>query len=227
MVFRVHKNNNYTTMSNYHLRDKRLSFKAKGLLSMMLSLPANWNYSISGIVSISKESETSVKSTLNELKDNGYLEVVKLMPDKTKSGRIEYEYNIFETPKQEGGFLGVEFLGVENQAVENVGQLNTNNKITNKLNTNNKKNKKYFDNEDLNELFIDFLDLRKKIKAVNSDRAINNLLNILNKYNDDTKKEMINNSITNSWKGVYPLKKQQQKTSQEKMDEVFERFMSE
>lgn len=68
-------------------------------------------------------------------------------------------------------------------------------------------NKKYFNNDEVNELFKDFLDLRKKIKAVNSDRAINNLINKLNKYDDDIKKQMINNSITNSWKDVYEIKK--------------------
>ncbi len=68
-------------------------------------------------------------------------------------------------------------------------------------------NKNYFNNDEVNELFKEFLDLRKKIKAVNSDRAINNLINKLNKYDDDTKKQMINNSITNSWKDVYEIKK--------------------
>ena len=55
-VFRIDKNGNYTVMSNYHLRDRRLSYKAKGLLSFMLSLPDDWDYSINGLVSISKES---------------------------------------------------------------------------------------------------------------------------------------------------------------------------
>lgn len=136
MVIRIRKNKNYTTMSNHHLKDKNLSFKAKGLLSMFLSLPDDWDYSVNGIVSISKESETSVTSTLKELKNNGYLEVVKLLPNQTKTGRIEYEYNIYEIPKQEGGFLGVEFQGLEFQGVENVGQLNTN-----KQSTKNKKEK--------------------------------------------------------------------------------------
>lgn len=72
----------------------------------------------------------------------------------------------------------------------------------------NNKKKKYFDNEELNNLFLDFLDLRKKIKAVNSERAINNLLNKLNKYDDDTKIKMIDKSITNSWKDVYELKEE-------------------
>lgn len=69
------------------------------------------------------------------------------------------------------------------------------------------KEKKYFDLEELNKLFLEFLDLRKKIKAVNSERAISSLLNKLNKYPDDIKIEMLNKSIINSWKDVYELKK--------------------
>ena len=142
-IIRVNKNKNYTTMSNYHFRDNRLSLKAKGLLSEMLSLPDDWDYSISGLVAINKENETSIKSTLDELKKYGYLVVNKLLPNKTETGRIEYVYDIYEKPKQEGEKqgvenLGVEFLGVENQAVENQGQINTNNKLTNNKINNNK-----------------------------------------------------------------------------------------
>lgn len=66
--------------------------------------------------------------------------------------------------------------------------------------------KKYYENLELNNLFIEFLELRKKLKCKNTDRAINLLLNELNKYDDATKIEMINNSIMNSWKSVYPIK---------------------
>lgn len=54
-IFKIEKNSNYTVMSNYHLKDKDLSYKAKGLLSFMLSLPEDWNYSLAGLCSISKE----------------------------------------------------------------------------------------------------------------------------------------------------------------------------
>ena len=117
-------------MSKYHLRDKSLSLKAKGLLSQMLSLPEDWDYTIQGLCSINKENETAINSTLKELKDNGYLKVTKKMPNETKSGRIEYVYDIYETPKQEGEKQALENLGLENQGVEvqgleNQGQLNT------------------------------------------------------------------------------------------------------
>lgn len=68
------------------------------------------------------------------------------------------------------------------------------------------KEKKYFENDNLNSIFIEFLNVRKKLKAVNSDRAINTLINKLNKYDDTIKYEMIEKSIVNSWKDVYELK---------------------
>ena len=66
-VFRVEKNANYTVMSNYHLRDKSLSLKAKGLLSQMLSLPEDWDYTLSGLASINKEGKDAIRSAVKEL----------------------------------------------------------------------------------------------------------------------------------------------------------------
>lgn len=135
-TFRVNKNKNYTVMSNTHLRDMGLSLKAKGLLSVMLSLPETWDYSIAGLVAICKENETAVKSALKELKESGYLVITRIMPNETKSGRIEYIYDIYEEPqKQEPQKQEVENLVVEIQAVENQGQLNTNKENTKELNT--------------------------------------------------------------------------------------------
>lgn len=94
-VFKIEKNKNYTIMSNYHLRDKNLSLKAKGLLSFMLSLPDDWDYSLNGLCSICKEQETAIKSTLKELKRTGYLVIDKVRGDK---GYFEYVYNIYEQP---------------------------------------------------------------------------------------------------------------------------------
>lgn len=95
MVFKIEKNKNYTIMSNYHLRDKNLSLKAKGLLSFMLSLPENCDYSLSGLIAVCKEQESSIKSTLRELKNNGYLVIEKVRGEK---GYFEYNYLIYELP---------------------------------------------------------------------------------------------------------------------------------
>ena len=122
-VIRIHKNKNFTVMGNIHLRDKELSLKAKGLLSVMLSLPDNWTYSISGLCSICKENETAVKSTLKELREKRYVIVVKHKPTKENNGRFNYEYKVYEEPQpdpiQDDNILGVGFLPLENLTVEN------------------------------------------------------------------------------------------------------------
>lgn len=120
-LIRVNKTSDYTVMSNVHLRNAKMSLKAKGLLSLMLSLPESWDYSVAGLCAICLEGETAIKSTLKELETFGHLRISKLMPNETSSGRIEYVYNIYEVPqKQEGGFLGLEIQPLENQ-----GQLST------------------------------------------------------------------------------------------------------
>lgn len=137
-TFRVHKTSDYTVMSNTHLRDKNLSLKAKGLLSVMLSLPEEWNYSINGLVAICKENTTAVESALKELKDQNYVYVTKKFPNETQSGRMEYEYDIYEQPqeKQPKENLWAEKQGVDFLGVENSPQLNTNISIPNKQSTN-------------------------------------------------------------------------------------------
>lgn len=154
---RVNKTKDYTVLSNHHLKNKNLSLKAKGLLSVMLSLPESWDYSIKGLVAICKENETAIKSTLNELKENGYLKVTKLYPSQTKSGRYEYIYDIYEMPKQDSQKQGIEKQGVENIGVEFLGVENIGlNKDTNKLNTKelntNKENKVRFKKPTIEEL---------------------------------------------------------------------------
>ena len=99
-VFRINKTKNYTVMSNYHLQDKELSFKAKGLLSCMLSLPDDWNYSVRGLASISKEGIKAINSILKELEENYYL---KRERKQENNGRFYYEYNIYETPYTQKG----------------------------------------------------------------------------------------------------------------------------
>ena len=163
-VFRVNKNANYTVMSNYHLRDKNLSLKAKGLLSIMLSLPNDWDYSVKGLVAICHEKETAVQNALRELKGNNYIVVHKLYADKSQNGRIQYIYDIYEHPfnaKQEVGFLGVENLGVEFLGVENPVQLNKEKLNTNKLNKEYKKGKFFIKNKYFNEDQEEYSDLEK------------------------------------------------------------------
>lgn len=135
-VIRVNKNKNYTTMSNFHLKDKNLSLKAKGLLSIMLSLPDNWNYSVEGLISICQEGKRAINSTLNELKTNKYLTVTKLYPNQTETKTIQYIYDIYEEPIKKTDELnlndeqGIQNVALDNVYLQNEPQLNTNNKIT-------------------------------------------------------------------------------------------------
>ena len=86
-VFKINKNRDFTVMSNYHLRDKTISLKAKGLLSYMFSNPEDWNYSLNGLVAVCKEGKDAISSTLQELKKHGYLVIERCRgPD----GKFEY-----------------------------------------------------------------------------------------------------------------------------------------
>ena len=98
-TIRVIKTVGFTTMSNYHLRDVRLSLKARGLLSTVLSLPDDWEYSVNGLAAICKESRDGIRTALNELTDFGYVErgAQERIDGKFTAG----DYTIFEIPPAE------------------------------------------------------------------------------------------------------------------------------
>lgn len=96
-VFRVEKTRDYTVMSNYHLKDRSLSLKSKGLISMMLSLPDEWNYTTRGLTVICKEGVDAIGASLKELEKAGYLVRNRL---RDELGRIaDTEYVIYEKPQ--------------------------------------------------------------------------------------------------------------------------------
>ena len=128
-VFRVEKNTNFTVMSNHHLKNKKLSLKAKGLLSQILSLPAEWDYSLNGLAYINKEGKDSVREAIKELEREGYIVRTRIRDDKGLLGKAEYV--IYETPhlentdfqpKSENPTLDNPTL--ENPTLENPTQLN-------------------------------------------------------------------------------------------------------
>ena len=127
-VFKIEKNDNYTVMSNYHLRDKNLSYKAKGLLSFMLSLPEDWDYSLAGLCKISKEGRDGIRFILKELQEHHYLEIEKVRGDK---GYFEYNYLIYEVPHfveldNDKNYPDTEKPHLDNPDVETPTQINTN-----------------------------------------------------------------------------------------------------
>ncbi|MFV0399131.1 MAG: DUF6017 domain-containing protein [Oscillospiraceae bacterium] len=96
-VFRVEKNKGYTVMSNHHLRNKELTLKAKGLLSQMLSLPEKWDYTLSGLSHINRESIDAIRTAVWELERAGYITRQQGRDDKGKMTAIEYA--IYEQPQ--------------------------------------------------------------------------------------------------------------------------------
>ena len=99
--FRVNKTKDYTIMANHHLKNRDLSLKAKGLLSVMLSLPEDWHFTVHGLVSICKEGRDSISGAVRELEEAGYIVRHRL---RDKEGHINgLEYIIYETPQKPEG----------------------------------------------------------------------------------------------------------------------------
>lgn len=219
-VIRVNKNKNYTIMSNYHFKDKNMSLKAKGLLSIMLSLPDNWNYSVEGLVAISKESKTVIQSTLKELEDLKYLKRTRVQNSK---GQFEYIYDIYEKPQTENPYM-------DNMPLLNTKELNTNN-------INNKKNKKEtefdsliknnFENEELKQTVYEFIKMRKAIKKPLTTRGLELMINKLKKMTSNINEQIqiLNNSIMNNWLGIFPLKEEEKQ--KEKVEYVINEMTEE
>lgn len=182
-VFKLPKTKNFTIMSNHHLQNKNLSLKAKGLLSYMLSLPSDWDYSLAGLVANSKESKTSIRNTLNELKENNYLCVTKLYPNQTESKKIEYIYNIYEEPQLEPYMQkqDIENLELDFQSIENHTQQNTNKQSIKEQTDKEDKTKNKIFEDNHNFLTIDLIDRKYITKGDNDiynyDKLFENLLN--------------------------------------------------
>lgn len=153
-VFRLNKSKSkgFTIIYNEILKDEELSLGAVGLLIKMISLPDDWNYSIKGLVAICKDGETKITNYINELINVGYIVRTKLNPNQTKTGRIEYIYDIYEekTRLEKQGVVkqGTEEQGIEEQGtvfhgtyIINNNKIN-NNKVNNNIINNNIKNSK-------------------------------------------------------------------------------------
>ena len=102
-VFRVEKKDNYTVMANIHLKERRLSLKAKGLLSVILSLPPDWDYTITGLSVIAADGVDSVKTAIKELEQYGYVTRIQLRDER---GRMaQNEYIVYENPADNPDYI--------------------------------------------------------------------------------------------------------------------------
>lgn len=135
-VFRIEKTRDYTVMANFHLRDTELSLKAKGLLSLMLSLPEDWDYTTKGLARICRDGVDSICSTVRELEDHGYIIRERVRNEKGQLTTVEY--TILEQPvkgEPETAQPGQEKPKRENPVLGKPGQENPAQLNTNKSNT--------------------------------------------------------------------------------------------
>lgn len=227
-VYRIKKNHNYTVLSNYHFKEKTMSLKAKGLLSLMLSLPDDWDYSTEGLAKLSSDGITAVRSALQELEKFGYLVRERIR----ENGRIsDWIYNIYEQPNisetQE-----VENQRVENQTLENNRQLNTKELNTKSIskdidNKNTKNNNLNFfgsatkkpkqnlygqcialindftEDENIRQLLITYLGVRLEMDTPLGVKQWAGLLKKLKTL--DNQEDVIQQSINRGYKGFFPV----------------------
>lgn len=207
---RVHKTGNFTVMSNYHFKERKMSLKAKGLLSLMLSLPDDWNYSVSGLVTLSKDGKDGVMTALAELEKFGYLERERVVNEKGQFSGIEY--NIYEQPQKEKPIAEKPILekqNAEKPIAEKAPLLNTNSikylldKICIILNTK---------DEELLELYKQYIIARDKMDAPLTDVGLVKLVERakrLSKNNVRVEKIILETAIINNWKNVYLPREQE------------------
>lgn len=208
-IFRVEKNANYVVMSNHHLRNREMSLKAKGLLSLILSLPPEWNYSLSGLCAICKESQTAMRSALKELEKHNYLIRKR---QKNSLGHFEYEYIVYEIPHTENRHTANQHTQKEH--TENRTQINKDELSINKLNIDRVSKEKEINNilvsavqdEELFELYKDYIQMREEMDAPLTSKGLQMLIKRcerLSKNNIRVQRLLLENSLMNGWKNVF------------------------
>lgn len=221
-VIRVNKTKNYTVLSNYHFKEKGMSLKAKGLLSLMLSLPDDWNYSIAGLVTLSKDGKDSVMSALAELEKFGYLKRDRTTDSKGRFSGVEY--NIYEEPQEIIPVTEEQNSEEQNEEIQDSEkQLQLNTKLTKDLNNKNIKESITKEDGDLNRLaiedilssvkdyelknlYVDYIEMRKGIDAPLTKRGLEMLINRcerLSEFNTSIQKALLETAIINNWRNVY------------------------
>lgn len=218
-VFRVHKNENYTVLSNYHFKEKEMSLKAKGLLSLMLSLPDTWDYSAAGLVKLSKDGKDSVNGALKELEVFGYLKREQAF--NTNGTFAGYNYEIYESPITQTEKPSTVKPLAEKPSTEKPQQLS--NKELNKKISNTKIlkkeeerktdkerttydaiiNGKIFDDK-VKKALYEFIKMRAMIKKPLTNYALELTIDKLLKLSLDpnTQIEILENAVFNNWHDI-------------------------
>jgi len=200
-LIRVKKDNNYSIINNEFIFNKNMSLKAKGLLCHILALPNDWTLYVEEVSKWHRDGKSSIYSAFKELTANGYMKREQI---RDKAGKIiKWEYIIFEKPFT--NYQDVDIPDVDNQQLLNTDI---------KLNTNKSKIEKDYP-LDLNEdAWASWKEFRKEqfrttYKSLGESAAIAKILRISN--NDkDIQAKIIQQSIENGWKGLFPLKTEKQ-----------------
>ena len=206
---RVEKSKNFTTINNEFIFNKDLSLKAKGLLCHLLALPNDWTLYVEEVQKWSTDGKTAIYSAFKELTDNGYMKREQI---REKGKIIKWDYIVFEKPHTD--FQEIEKLNIENRPL-----LNTNTK----LNTNITKTERDYPFE-LNleawKLWKEFRrkEFRTSYKTLGENAAIKKLLR-LSDGNKDVQAEIIQQSMENSWKGLFAVKSEKKRKVQEILTE--------
>lgn len=223
-VFRISKNKNFTVMSNYHFKEKNMSLKAKGLLSLMLSLPDTWDYSVSGLVKLSKDGKDSVMTALAELEKFGYLTREQMTNAKGQFSGVQY--NIYEEPQTDSAVSANPISAneiSEKSHSENQRQLNNYpNKELKELSNKELSTKagapiadEIYDflleeikDDELRELYMDYILMRNENSPITL-KGLKMLLargERLSEFNTDIHKAIVETAIINNWQNIYAPK---------------------
>lgn len=203
-VIRVHKTANFTVMSNYHFKEKKMSLKAKGMLSLMLSLPEDWDYTVAGLVTLSADGKDSVNSALKELESFGYLTRRRMTNEKGQFAGMEY--NIFEQPQEKPiADKPIQDTPIQDKPMqEKQPQLNTYHinhlfdLIFTELSTN---------DAELIAAYRDYVRMREEMDAPLNELSLKKLIaraKRLSNNNTRIEKVLLETAVINNWKNVYP-----------------------
>lgn len=230
-VFRVNKTKNYTVISNYHFKEKGMSLKSKGLLSLMLSLPDSWNYSVSGLVALSKDGKDSVMSALGELEKFGYLQRVQKVNEKGQFAGIEY--NIYEQPQEDLAVAEKPILANQKAGKKNAEKP----PLSNTKYTNNLEDKVLYDinnyidildtvsDDQLRNYYCYFIENRFRLNAPigrNGLRLLMERVRELAGLDLDKQRELLRVALINNWKNVYSKSEGEESAEARKLKEFYE-----
>ena len=199
-VFRINKTSDYTVMSNYHLREKNMSLKAKGLLSIMLSLPNDWDYSINGLATLSKDGKDSVMGALNELEEFGYL--VRSRTINEKGQFLGYDYDIYENPYTENP--NTVKPNTEKPTQLNTKRTNVDKEITNILK---EYNFAFEIEEKINEWLTYKKEKKQSYKPTGFKTLLKNIQNAIYEIGEQAVLDSIDNCIASNYSGLFFNKK--------------------